>query len=44
MLDVTAISFWQLAESVANLFYGPEFFWGAPLLLAALWAVYRRSR
>lgn len=41
MPDVSAISFWQAAEWVANLFYNPELFWSAPLLLAALWAVYR---
>lgn len=42
MPDVSTISFWQAAESVANLFYDPQLFWSAPLLLAALWAIYRR--
>ena len=43
MLDVNAIPFWQATESVANLFYDPAFFWSAPLVLAALWEIYRRS-
>ena len=42
MADFSAVSVWQVLESVANLFYNPELFWSAPLLLAALWAVYRR--
>ena len=43
MLHVTVVSFWQGAESVANLLYDPAFFWSAPLLFAALWEIYRRS-
>jgi hypothetical protein len=43
MLDVNALSFWQMTESAANLFYDPALFWSAPLLLAALWEIYRRS-
>lgn len=42
MFDINAISFWQATESVANLFYNPELFWSAPLLLAVLWTFYRR--
>lgn len=42
MPDFSAISVWQALESAANLFYDPELFWSAPLLLAALWAVYPR--
>lgn len=43
MLDVNVISFWQATESVANLFYDPELFWSTPLLLAVVWAIYRRT-
>ncbi len=43
MADVATISVWEALEWVANFFYDPEFFWGAPLLLAVLWAVYRRQ-
>lgn len=42
MPAVTAISVWEAAESVANFFYNPELFWSTPLLLAALWAIYRK--
>lgn len=42
MSDVTAISVWDAVEAVANFFYDPALFWSAPLLLAALWAIYRR--
>jgi hypothetical protein len=42
MADFSAVSVWQALESVTNLFYDPELFWSAPLLLAALWAIYRR--
>jgi hypothetical protein len=44
MPDVSALSLWQAAESVANLFYDPKLFWGTPLLLAALWAIYLKRR
>jgi hypothetical protein len=37
------VAVWQVLESAANLFYDPELFWSAPLLLAALWAIYRRQ-
>lgn len=43
MADLTSISVWQALESVADFFYNPELFWSAPLLLAALWSIYRRS-
>ncbi len=43
MADFSAVAVWQTLESVANLFYDPELFWSAPLLLAALWAIYRRQ-
>lgn len=43
MADFSTVAVWQALESVANLFYDPELFWSAPLLLAALWAIYRRQ-
>ncbi|MFQ5938381.1 MAG: hypothetical protein ACE5LB_18425 [Acidiferrobacterales bacterium] len=34
--------FWELLEGLSNFFYNPAIFWGLPLVLAVLWAIYRR--
>ena len=31
---------WDTLEWAANLFYDPPFFWGVPLVIAALYAIY----
>ncbi len=38
-----AYDFWQLVETLSNVFYDPVVFWGLPFALALLWEV-RRSK
>jgi hypothetical protein len=35
---------WELLERFSNFFYDPYVFWGVPILLAILWAVFRKYR
>ncbi|MFQ6023209.1 MAG: hypothetical protein ACE5NW_10855 [Acidiferrobacterales bacterium] len=33
---------WELLESLSRFFYDPVMFWGIPLVLAILWAIFRK--
>jgi hypothetical protein len=35
---------WELLEQLSSFFYNPYVFWGLPILLAILWAVFRKYR
>jgi hypothetical protein len=39
-----ALFSWDALERASNLFYNPSFFWGAPLVIAALYAIYRHFK
>jgi hypothetical protein len=42
MADASSVVLWNLVEAASNFFYDPVVFWGAPLLLAIVWAILRR--
>lgn len=43
MVNASALFFWELLERISNFFYDPTMYWGVPLILAVLWAIFRRT-